>query len=1164
MSQQIKHSANRQGLRDKQVEALQALVSGKFTDEQIAHSYFKLPTGFGKTVMFANMARAYFDAIKAAGEKRQKIIIIVPRLSLIDQTKEKLNMFADIVATEYSGRKKDNNCDVIITTYNSLDKLFGSVDFSEVGLIFADEAHHMLGKKISEKLTFYNEFVPIIGFTATPEYEENRAVADMLNTEIFAMSIPDAVQCGVLSPVKNVLYRSSIVCDLSTVPAKSSGEYDYDKITKKISPETLATEIARIYSEGVDEDTGIEFKTLKAIINCPTAEIANLQTAKINEIIGRDVAVSLHKVGIKEKDFERLQKDFIAGKYTVACQVGTMTEGFDDVTVSMCINYPTRSRVKAEQTAGRAIRIDENDPNKVAFVVDTIFRSTSTESGEDILYTASNAHQVLFKDIAGSMVLYPKDFQKQQSQLDHPRQRKYTGVDFVDFELITDNAILIELNRSVQERMAKEVLPEKTEGWMSAVDLRKDPDFPSGSPKKINDALSELEHDPKFDGFIRPMRCGQIVAKCLHVSKKQAFAERAGFKTLPEKTDEWLSALDLKKDPDFPSAYPKRINEAFDELEHTTEFEGFIQKKKSSSGMIAKCLHISKKQAFAERVGFKALPKKTEEWLSAVDLRKDPDFPSGSDKNINKALKDLEYDPEFKGFIQDVKASGIPTKCLHISKKQAFADRAGFKALPEKTEEWLSAVDLKKDPDFTGRGYRKIIKALDDFEHDPEFKGFIKEMKAGGHFVKCLHISKRQGFANRIGSKSLPQKTPERLSAPQKTDEWLSAGDLIKDPDFPSRNTRNINKALKDLEHDPEFEGFIRIMRCGSKDAMCLYVGKKQVFAERAGFKSAPQKTYEWLSAETLMKDENFPSWSHSNIIDALNALEHDSDFEGFIKEMKAGGHLVKCLHISKKQMFAERAGFKAYPQKTDEWLSAKELARDKDFPSGKHPNIAKALQDLEHDPEFDGFIQDMKTSGMVTKCLHISKKQMFADRAGFRAVPQKTSEWLSTTDLMNDPTFPCGKHSKIVKALKDLEHDPEFDGFIQDMKTSGWITKCLHISKKQAFAVRAGFKLKTSKWLAVNDLSKDKDFSSIRLETINRILNELQHEPDWKEYVDMRTSANGKSVLCLYSDKLSTFKQICQQAETNSLRAATERATAVNTAHDIKDSIIPADQHEM
>ncbi|MFQ6739451.1 MAG: DEAD/DEAH box helicase family protein, partial [Alphaproteobacteria bacterium] len=74
ISEKLKSESEREKLRGKQVDAFDALVSDKFTDEQISHSYFKLPTGFGKTVMFAHMADAYFSAVESAGAKRQKII----------------------------------------------------------------------------------------------------------------------------------------------------------------------------------------------------------------------------------------------------------------------------------------------------------------------------------------------------------------------------------------------------------------------------------------------------------------------------------------------------------------------------------------------------------------------------------------------------------------------------------------------------------------------------------------------------------------------------------------------------------------------------------------------------------------------------------------------------------------------------------------------------------------------------------------------------------------------------------------------------------------------------------------------------------------------------------------------------------------------------------
>ena len=849
--------------RDKQkLEPFRELVSDKFTDEQIAHSYFKLPTGYGKTVMFARMARAYFDALIATGTKKhQKIVIIVPRLSLIEQTQKKLEKFANITATEFSGKKKDNSSDVIITTYNSLGKLFGVVDFNDVGLIFADEAHHMLGKKISERLTFYNKFVPIIGFTATPKYEANRAVANMLNTEIFAMDIPKAVEIGVLSPVKNILYRSSIVCDLSNIPATSTGDYDYEKITTKISPETLATEIARVYADGFEKETGTRFNTLKAIINCPNAATANLQAEKINEIMGRDVAISLHKVGISDKEYDRLKGEFESGRYTVACQVGTLTEGFDDVTVSMCINYPTRSRVKAEQTAGRAIRLDEDNPDKIAFVLDTIFRATKNEAPEEILYTASSAHQVLFKDIAeGNIVLYPKDFQRDKTNIG---TRTHGNVEFVDFDLITDSATLIELNRRTEERIADEFIPKKTDEWLSANDLAKDEDFPSGTPVKINTALVELEHDP--------------------------------------------------------------------------EFRGFIQDMKTAGGQIVKCIHESKKQAFAERSGFNYYPPKTDEWLCANDLAKDKNFPNGSWGNIKNALEKFEHDLDFVGYIRDMKSGGFVVKCIHESKKRAFAERAGFKYYPDKTDKWLSTVDLMKDEEFASGDYLNIKNALEKFEHDLDFVGYIRDMKSGGFVVKCIHESKKRAFEKKAGFKYYPAKT----------DEWLSPNDLLGDKDFPSGRATNIKKALEKLQYDPEFRGFIQDMKtAGGQIVKCIHESKKQAFAERAGFIPYPLKTKEWLSVKNLIDDKGFPCSVRQKIVTALDKFEHDSEFKEFIQTMKtAGGQIVKCIQVSKKQAFAARAGFTQKRRVTQQSLleGTKEvgaMSAVQDIKNGTKPDV--------------------------------------------------------------------------------------------------------------------------------------------------------------------------------------------------------------------------------
>ena len=808
----------RHGLREKQVQAFRALVSDKFTDEQIAHSYFKLPTGFGKTVMFSTMARAYFDAVKAAGDKRQKIIIIVPRLSLINQTKEKLDKFADLVATEYSGRVKDNKSDIIITTYNSLGKLFGTVDFYDVGLIFADEAHHMLGKNISEQLSFYNNFIPIIGFTATPEYEFNHAVANMLNTEIFAMDIPDSIEANILSPVKNVLYRSSIVCDLSEMPVSSNGEFDYEKITTKISPDTLATEIARIYAEGIDENTGIEFKNLKAIINCPNAEIANLQAAKINEIMGKEIAISLHKVGIGNKKYDCLQQDFINGKYTVACQVGTMTEGFDDVTVSMCINYPTRSRVKAEQTAGRIIRIDKKNQNKIAFVIDTIFQSTPNEEPEDILYTASKARQVLFKDIVGKMVLLPKDSHKRLSQHNKQITRNSKKIKFVDFELITDNTTLIELNNRTNKRISTEIAGEKTDEWQSAHNLAKDPSFPIGSFDNIKRKLQELQYE--MPEFIQ-IRLSENHQKglCLHRDGRQMFLEKIGFQDYPQKTQDWQSAYNLAKDRSFPINESDSIKVKLQELQ--PEMPEFIQIRKPKTGVACLCLHRDSRQLFLKKIGFKEYSIKTEDWQSSHDLAKDPSFPMGNIDNIKRKLEELQ--PEMPEFIQirKSKTGGRNALFLHRNGREVFLKKTGIRFSVQKTEDWQNALDLSADKTFPFNTTITISKKLKELQPEmPEFIQIRKPKK--GADCLCLHRDGRQMFLEKIGFQDYPPKTKE----------WLSAHDLSADKTFPMVQLTNISKKLQKLQ--PEMPEFIQIrISINHQKGLCLHRDGREEFLRR-------------------------------------------------------------------------------------------------------------------------------------------------------------------------------------------------------------------------------------------------------------------------------------------------------------------------------------------
>ena len=604
LADEDKHIANgAPRLRGEQYFALGALT--KLADTQIAASYYKLPTGFGKTVMFSYMAQAYLPQARANGVTK-KLVILVPRLNLINQTSDKLDSFAGFSASEFSGRTKDSDADIIISTYRSLDKLVETIGIENIGLIFADEAHHATGDKISQTMTDLIKSVPTIGFTATPSYDADKSVSNVLRTEIFAMTIADGVRSGMLSPVKNTLYCSSIVYDLENAPATRQGEYDYNSITGQIDTDTLTSEIADIYINGVDEDTGRRFIDCKAMINCPNIEMAKRQADAINQRAGRIIARAFSS---DMKDFEIEKAKFIAGKYQVACQVNTMTEGFDDPAVSLCINYPTRSAVRAEQAAGRAIRLNESDPHKIAFVIDTIFRKHDSETSDTALQTARHAKQVLFKDIAGGMVLFPENF---KDGITHGRHRPHTRGNHETvkpYEIITSTETLLDLNRVDTECAKEEEIPEKTDEWLNVQELTQY--FPYNY-KVILEKLNKLADTMK--GKIEKRRSGTNTPLCLHKDALDEFADLSGLnikRELPKKTDEWLNARELTQ---YFAHTRELISEKLVAL--AKKMPGKIEKVQSGP-KTPLCLHRDALDEFARLSGLKRRGEVTPEKFRA-------------------------------------------------------------------------------------------------------------------------------------------------------------------------------------------------------------------------------------------------------------------------------------------------------------------------------------------------------------------------------------------------------------------------------------------------------------------------------------------------------------------------------------------------------------------
>jgi len=204
----------------------------------------QLPTGAGKTFCFCHIC-------KLASEKGKRVLILVHRDELIEQTSKSLIKMG-VINEKITSRKRklDNFANVYVamekTIHNRLTK--NPVFLKDIDLIIADEVHIQLFDKI------YDLFpqAKVIGFTATPsvlnrvtffkcevcntEHQENTICCGTETiewTKPYTLSeVYDTIVCGIgineLIEKEKLVKEISIVkksVDTSKLKTDKSGEY---------------------------------------------------------------------------------------------------------------------------------------------------------------------------------------------------------------------------------------------------------------------------------------------------------------------------------------------------------------------------------------------------------------------------------------------------------------------------------------------------------------------------------------------------------------------------------------------------------------------------------------------------------------------------------------------------------------------------------------------------------------------------------------------------------------------------------------------------------------------------------------------------------------------------------------------------------------------------
>ena len=125
------------------------------------------PTGSGKSLIIYVLLKYFLSMIS---DGNQKVLVVVPTTSLVEQMYNDFKDYGMLVENGchriYSGKDKDTNKGVVISTWQSIYKLSGTW-FEQFGMVIGDECHGFKSKSLTSIMNKCTEAAYRFGTTGT-------------------------------------------------------------------------------------------------------------------------------------------------------------------------------------------------------------------------------------------------------------------------------------------------------------------------------------------------------------------------------------------------------------------------------------------------------------------------------------------------------------------------------------------------------------------------------------------------------------------------------------------------------------------------------------------------------------------------------------------------------------------------------------------------------------------------------------------------------------------------------------------------------------------------------------------------------------------------------------------------------------------------------------
>lgn len=303
-----------------------------------------LPTGAGKTVIFAHLARL----------AKRPVLVLAHREELLAQAADKIGRAlgdASAVAVEQGAQRAHAGARVVVASIRSLHerRLTEVVRGRDVGLVVYDECHHAAADDNQRVLRQLGAFDPawtgtLLGFTATTARGDGIGLDKVFERIVYTRTLPEMIGDGYLVPLRG--FRVETAADLTRL---TGGGVDFreDELSEAVDIEERNALVARSIQE-LSRDR-------RTIVFCVTvAHAKNL--AQALRLLGVPAGV-VHGEMPSDQRAEVLAA-FRDGRIHALTNVAVLTEGFDDPGVScVAMARPTRSEGLYAQCVGRGTRL---------------------------------------------------------------------------------------------------------------------------------------------------------------------------------------------------------------------------------------------------------------------------------------------------------------------------------------------------------------------------------------------------------------------------------------------------------------------------------------------------------------------------------------------------------------------------------------------------------------------------------------------------------------------------------------------------------------------------------------------------------------------------------------------------------------------------------------